>query len=111
VKERYWLNLIIPNQTSHYGSDDLRTRWKKAIGEQNVLLLDDPTRICELLVSTIAMCEGTMSLEDLAADNVAVGAVHKALVPLSKLTGKAMAAHSAEGLPEIAGHGGGTTRL
>jgi hypothetical protein len=111
VKSRYWLNLIIPNQTSHYASEDLRSRWRKAIGEQNVLLLDDPTKICELIVSTIAMCEGTVTLEDLAADNVATGAVHKALVPLSRSMGKAIASHSAEGLPEVVGTAGGVTRL
>lgn len=111
VKQRYWLNLIIPNQTSHYNDPRLRAGWKKAIGDQNVLLLDEPTKVCELLVSTIAMCEGTMSLEDLAADHVATGAVHRALVPLSKTTGKAMAAHSAENLPPVHGKVGGTTRL
>lgn len=111
VKARYWLNLIIPNQTSHYTSEELREGWKKAIGEQNVLLLDDPTKICELVVSTIAMCEGTVTLDDLARDNVATGAVQKALIPLSHVTGKAMAAHSADNLPEIAGAAGGTARL
>ncbi len=111
VKERYWLNLIIPNQTSHYDNADLRSRWKRAIGEQNVLLLDDPTKICELIVSTIAMCEGTATLAELAADNVATGAVQHALVPLSKTTGKAASAYSAEGLPPMAGSAGGTTRL
>jgi hypothetical protein len=89
----------------------LRFSWQKLIGEQNVLLLDDPTKICELLVSTIAMCEGTVSLADLVHDHVASGAVQKALAPLSKITGKAMTAHSADNLPEIAGTAGGTTRL
>lgn len=111
VKSRYWLNLIIPNQTSHYMDAGLRDGWKAAIGEQNVLLLDDPTKICELVVATVAMCEGTASLDDLAKDNLATGAVHKALIPLSKVTGLAMAAHSADNLPEIAGTAGGTARL
>ncbi len=111
VQARYWLNLIIPNQTSHYASEDLRQRWKKAIGEQSVLLLDDPTKICELVVATIAMCEGTVTLADLVADNVASGAVQKALAPLSQVTGKAMAAHSADNLTPIPGDAGGTTRL
>ena len=111
VQEKYWLSLIIPNQTSHYGDADLLARWKKAIGEQNVLLLDDPTKICELLVSTIAMCEGTASLEELTEDDVATGAVRKALVPLSKTTGKAVAAHSADGLVPVEGDAAGVSRL
>lgn len=111
VQSRYWLHLIIPNQTSHYHDAGLREGWKKLIGEQNVLLLDDPTKVCELIVSTIAMCEGTATLEDLAAENVATGAVHKALVPLSKTTGKALSTHSAENLPPVVGKVGGVTRL
>jgi hypothetical protein len=111
VKERYWLNLIIPNQTSHYGNPDLISRWKKAIGGQNVLQLDDPTKINELIVSTISLCEGCMTLEELVAENVATGAVQKALVALSKTTGKAMAAHSADNLPPVSGTAGGKTRL
>ena len=110
VQERYYLSCIIPNQTSHYDSDDLRSRWKKAIGAQHVLLLDDPTKICELIVSTVAMCEGEVSYQDLIADNVAVGAVGTALVPLSKVTG-GMSKYSAAGLPEVGGSAGGTERI
>lgn len=110
VQAKYWLHCIIPNQTSHYNSEDLRTRWRAAIGVENVLLLDDPTQICELIVSTVALCEGAVDLEDLAADNLAVGAVHNALVPLSKSMGE-ISKHSAAGLPTIAGAAGGTERL
>lgn len=111
VKQRYNLFCLIPNQTSHYTSEPLRKGWKYHIGEENVLLLDDPTKICELIVSTVAMCEGTVSLNDLAADNFATGAVHNALVPLSKLSGLAMSAHSAEGLQPVPGSSGGISRL
>ncbi len=107
VQKRYWLHCIIPNQTSHYNSEELRSGWKKAIGAQNVLLLDDPTKICELLVSTVAMCEGSASLEELAAENVAIGAVHKALIPLSKT----LSVHSADSLPEVAGKASASERV
>lgn len=111
VQEKYWLHCIIPNQTSHYSNQDLRDGWKKAIGAQNVLLLDDPTKICELIVSTVALCEGSVDLDDLADDGLAVDAVHKALVPLSKSIGE-VSKYSAAGLPSVSGAaGGGTERL
>ncbi len=109
VQQRYWLSCIIPNQTTHYESPDLRNGWKKLIGEQNVLLLDDPTKICELIVSTVAICEGSVTLDELVAENVAAGAVEKALIPLSRVA--SISRHSAEDLPAIAGHAGGVERL
>lgn len=110
VQERYFLSCIIPNQTSHYTSQDLRDRWKAAIGAQHVLLLEDPTKICELIVSTVAMCEGVVSYQELIDDNVATGAVGSALVPLSKATGE-LSRYSAAGLPAVAGDAGGSERL
>lgn len=110
VKERYHLTCIIPNQTSHYNSADLRQGWKKRLGEQNVLFLDDPTKICELIVATVAVCEGVVGLEDLEDDKLAVGAVKNALVPLAK-AGAEIAKHSAAGLAAVAGEAEGTERL
>lgn len=110
VQERYWLHCIIPNQTSHYDSEDLRTGWRKAIGAENVLLLQDPTKICELIVATVALCEGSVDLEDLAADNLAIGAVHTALVPLAKATGE-ISKYDAGSLPAVAGSAAGNERL
>lgn len=109
VQERYFLSCIIPNQTTHYTSNDLRTGWKRAIGEQHVLLLDDPTKICELIVSTVAMCEGQVSYDELVDDKVAVGAVGEALVPLSKLVG--VDRYSADGLKAVAGTAKGHERI
>lgn len=111
VQEKYWLHCIIPNQTSHYSSKELRDGWQKAIGAQSVLLLDDPTKICELIVATVALCEGSVGLDDLETDKLAVGAVHKALIPLSKSIGE-VSKHSASDLPAITGAAGaGTERL
>lgn len=110
VQAKYWLHCIIPNQTSHYNDPRLRKGWKDAIGAESVLLLDDPTLICELIVSTVALCEGAVDLDDLAADNLATGAVHNALIPLSKSMGE-VSRHSAAGLPTIAGAAGGSERI
>ncbi len=54
------------------------------------------------------MCEGSASLDELADENIAGDAVHKALVPLSQSLSKAYADAN---LPEIAGHASGTERL
>ncbi len=109
VQSRYNLFCIIPNQTSHYRDLDLREGWEKAIGAQNVLMLQDPTQICELIVSTVAMCEGTVTLGELTDDGVATGAVGTALALLSASTG--VTKHSAEALPPVPGTRGKTKRL
>jgi hypothetical protein len=110
VQARYHLFCIIPNQTSHYASTDLRSGWKRAIGAQNVLLLDDPTKICELIVATVAMCEGEVSFQDLIDDGVSTGAVKNALVPLSKVT-ESVDRYSTGGLVAVPGDAGGAERI
>jgi hypothetical protein len=109
VQKLYHLHCIIPNQTSHYGDKDLLTRWKKYLGAQHVLELDDPTKINELLVSTVAMCEGEVSYDELVGDKLAVGAVGNALVALSK--SGSVATSGVDSLPNVAGKAGGVKRL
>ena len=109
VQNRYHLFCIIPNQTSHYESADLREGWKKAIGEQNVLLLDDPTKICELIVATVATVEGQVSYEELEEDGVGSGAVKNALMLVIKE--QSATRYSADALPAIAGAAGGIERI
>jgi hypothetical protein len=109
VQKRYHLHCIIPNQTSHYNDPRLLEGWKKAIGQQHVLQLDDPTKICELIVSTVAMCEGVVSFDDLARDGVAAGAVGNALALLRKST--EVGSYDASNLPAVPGKAAGVSRL
>jgi hypothetical protein len=66
------------------------------LGER-VILLEDPNGVCELIASTIALCEGgdfDSVIKDLEEAGTASGttkAVTKALVPVCRTTGdKAM---------------------
>lgn len=109
VKERYHVFFIIPNMTSHYHDGALFEYWMRLLGQQNVLKLEDPEKVCELIASTVALCEEFIGLDDLAADDLDAGGVRDALVPLARLTALAgggagaLEKVSGEGLPEISG--------
>ncbi len=54
--------------TQHWNNQTVHRRWVKLLG-QNVLRLEDPAGICELIASTIGLAEGKVDLDDLA-DNL-----------------------------------------
>jgi len=112
VQEKYHLFFVLPNMTSHYRDEKLYKTWEKLLGQQNVMRLDDPDKICELIVGAVALCEEFVGIDDLAAD-LGAGAYTKALVPLSKSasTGGAVSRFSATGLPTVSGASGGSKRL
>lgn len=108
AQERYHIFFVIPKMTSHYHEKWLEKFWTSHLG-QNVLHLENPDKICELIVSTVAIHEEHVGLDDLIADNVASG-LDKALVPMAKARGE-VSKHSAAGLPAVAGSSSGTERL
>jgi hypothetical protein len=57
LQKTFEVYYIMPNLTSHYGDDVILSMWKELLGE-NVLTLDDPDAICEMIASTIGVCEG-----------------------------------------------------
>ena len=73
VKERWDVFFIIPKGTSHYDEPKLEAFWKKHLG-QNVIKLEDPNAICEVIGAAIGICEGTTTSDALAADLKDVGA-------------------------------------
>lgn len=101
AKDLYHVFFVIPNMTSHYHDELLERYWVGFLGQQNVLKLDNPDKICELIVSAVAICEQHATLDDLSADGIAVDALAGALVPLSKSAGTGLATHSAAGLPAV----------
>lgn len=111
VQERYHVFFIIPNMTSHYGDTKLRKDWSALLG-QNVLLLEEPEKVCELVAATVALCEENVGLDDLAADAVVSGSMSKALVPIADaFKGASLARVSAAGLPAIAGTASAIERI
>jgi hypothetical protein len=80
VMAKYNLFFIIPTGAS--GGKDSRVSdfWKKTIGEQRVLQLQDPGDIAELITLVIGMNEGTIGMDDGIADLRQHGANDKTIV-------------------------------
>ncbi len=72
VRERWELFYILPNLTSYYNDPEILGCWRKLLG-QNVLLLDDPAGISELIAATIGLAEDAVGWDDLPRDLAAAG--------------------------------------
>jgi hypothetical protein len=64
---------VLPKMTHHWSNPVVRERWTDLLG-QNMLRLEDPAGICELIASTIGLAEGKADLEQLAGDLCEAGA-------------------------------------
>jgi len=103
LKERWEIFYIMPKMTAHFGSERVLKPWKQLLG-QNVLLLDDPAGICELIASTVGVAEGTANIDSVEDDLVGAGAtrgvatsVKNALVTVAKGRGNELAVASSGG--------------
>jgi hypothetical protein len=66
--QRTWdVYFVIPRMTQHWNNEVVRRRWAQLLG-QNVLRLEEPAGICELIALTIGLAEGKADLDDLAAE-------------------------------------------
>jgi hypothetical protein len=117
-KERWHVFFIIPKGTSHYAEPDLKADWQRLIGAENVLMLDDPNGICELIGLTIGLMEGAVIgesipdvLKDVGASAKVAHAVSSALDPLAKSTALAKAGAASGALVESTGRSGANERL
>jgi len=97
AQKRYHVFFIVPNMTSHYNDSGLVKAWTKLLGQQNVLKLEDPSKICEMIISAVAICENNIGLDDIVSD-LNLGSVGNALVPLSRVAGSNVASYAAGGL-------------
>ena len=100
----YDVYYIMPKLTNHFGDEAILGRWRALFG-QNVLLLEDPNGICELIASTVGIAEGVVDLGGIEKDLADAGsskaisrAVSNALVPVTSGAG-------AKGTLAIAGSG------
>lgn len=109
AQEKYHVFFVIPNQTSHFKDPVLEKFWVKLLGQQNVLKLEDPEKICSLICGAVAICEEHIGIDDLTADGLNVGGT--ALALLASTAGSSVARHSAAGLEPVAGAAGGSERL
>jgi hypothetical protein len=66
--QRTWdVYFVIPKMTQHWNNEVVRRRWVQLLG-QNVLRLEEPAGICELIALTIGLAEGKADLDDLAGE-------------------------------------------
>jgi hypothetical protein len=62
---------ILPKLTQHWDNREVHRRWTELLG-QNVLRLEDPSGICEMIASTIGVAEGVIDscqVEDALREN------------------------------------------
>ena len=67
AREKWNITFIIPKLSTYYDDPGILATWRKLLG-QNVLKLDDPEGISELIASTIGLAEDAVYFDDLAAD-------------------------------------------
>ncbi len=111
LEGRYDTYFILPNLTSYYDDPKIHSRWVELLG-QNVIRLEDPNGISELIASTIGLAEGVVNLDGVYRDLVDAGrgcvsdVVSRALVPVVQAGPRA----GSRALPSL-GAGTGLTRL
>lgn len=64
---------ILPKMTSHYDDKIVHSSWAKLLG-QNVIRLEDPSGICELIAGVIGLTEGKVDTDDVGDDLKELGA-------------------------------------
>jgi hypothetical protein len=111
LERKYDTYFILPNLTSYYDDPKIHSRWVELLG-QNVIRLEDPNGISELIASTIGLAEEVVDLDGVHRDIVDAGrgevsdAVSRALAPVVEAGPRA----SALALPSL-GAGTGLIRL
>ena len=116
VTEKYNVFFIIPKGTSHYGDPILKNCWAELLGAQNVIMLEDPSTVCETIGITIGLLEGTCTadgmatdLKDLGAGTAIIKSVTTGLDTLAKNV--SLVKVGTGSLPEKTGRSTTTTRL
>jgi hypothetical protein len=98
----YDVYFLIPSGTNHYNADWLIDGWQKLLGQQ-VIRLDDPDAISEVVASTISLAEGynidviNKNLEEAGISAERRGSITKALVPLADTAGRKIVKGSVAG--------------
>lgn len=88
LQTKYDTYFILPNLTSYYHDPKIHDRWTDLLG-QNLIRLDDPNGISELIAVTIGLAEGVVDLDHVQNDLNEAGrgavsdAVTTALTPVA----------------------------
>src|SRR5436305_1808131 len=57
LTRRWDTYFVVPRMTNHWNNESVRRRWVDLLG-QNVLRLEEPAGICELIASAVGLAEG-----------------------------------------------------
>jgi hypothetical protein len=87
LEKRWHVFFVLPRMTHHWNNPEVHRAWTDLLG-QNVLRLEDPAGICELIASTIGLAEGKADMAQLRADLSEEGAS----TSVAQAVGKALAA-------------------
>jgi hypothetical protein len=84
LQEKWHVFYILPAGTSYSGDQGIINQWKRLIGNEHVIELDDLNALCETIALTIGLIEGSIDLDDGLDDlqelgSTATGTVGKAL--------------------------------
>ena len=111
LQRAYDVYFILPKLTQHWNNTEVHRRWAGLLG-QNVLRLEDPAGICELIASAIGVAEGVIDPsgveDDLRQDGTSQGvarAVSESLAMLSTVKDRTDVRRDVE-LPDSGAEGG-----
>jgi hypothetical protein len=76
ANKKWEIYYILPNLTSYYDDPKILRCWRKLLG-QNVLRLQDPAGVSELIGSTIGLSENSVDWSDLSDELHQAGASNK----------------------------------
>jgi hypothetical protein len=85
LERAYDVYFILPRMTHNWNNEVVHHRWVELLG-QNVLRLEEPAGISELIASTVGIAEGMVDLEHLAGDLEEAGSP----APVARAVGKAL---------------------
>lgn len=77
AQKLYHVFFVIPNLSQHYHDESLERYWVNLLGQQNVIKLEDPEKICDCIAGAVAISEGYVDLGDLKTDGVDAKALVK----------------------------------
>lgn len=62
-QQKYHLFFILPSETSHGRDPSILNGWKKRLGPEHVLTMPSASDVCELVATTVGICEGLITLD------------------------------------------------
>lgn len=115
VKEKFNLFYIVPTGASPSRTTEVLGFWREMVGANNVLTLEDPESIAEIIALTIGINEGNITLEqglnDLQQFEVGIAIMDSVKASLSAFTGDQASVKGSGNLDLDSDGSGGTRRL